>query len=172
MADHALASPSRSVRLVRLLLTAAALAFVLVAAPGAARADDVQVRHASPTEQAGGTVMIAGGSVLATGGVVGLVIGTTLLTDHDGSCAASATSDAAGWGCGVRRLLGLITVVISGAGTLCGTALIVGGASMVSDTKLRTPQKPVAVREPTWTAPRPEAPSRGSAFVMPLSFSF
>ena len=126
----------------------------------------LKVQPPSPSTKTAGTVIVVLGSAVAGAGLVGVVWSGSLLLG-----APDCGSESAGDWCGLGRAIGAFFLVVSGAALLAGTGVILGGASMIADADASTSQRPVATREPTWSAPRAEAPSK-AAFVTPFSFSF
>jgi hypothetical protein len=109
----------------------------------------------SPTSTAakvGGGVLIALGSVVVIPSVFAFAGGLGVALAPPPDCSNG------GGLCGDYRGVGALFALVGGVGLLLGGGMVVGGATVLSDSGPSTTQKhAAAVREPTWVGPR--APS-------------
>jgi hypothetical protein len=133
--------------------------------PAAGSSVLLEVHPASAAGNAGGVALLGVGAVFAVLGAVGVFVGLRAAAQPAPSCGDQSSS----W-CGSGPGLGKALALISVFPLLAGGGMIAGGASLLSDSKTSTTQKPWSGREPTWVGPQASAPKK-AAFV-PLSFAF
>ena len=125
----------------------------------------LKVHAASVAGNVGGAALVGVGAVFAVIGAAGVLIGVAAAAQPTPSCD-DHSSDWCGAGPGLGKALALISLVP----LLVGGGMIAGGASLLSDSKTTTTQRPWSGREPTWVGPQSSAHKK-AAFV-PLSLSF
>jgi hypothetical protein len=125
----------------------------------------LKVRPASVTGNAGGVVLVGVGVVLAVVGAVGVVVGLNAASQPPPTCG-DQSSYLCGAGPGLGKALALLSVIP----LLGGVGMAAGGATLLSDSKASTTQRPWSGREPTWVGPQSSTSKKGLS--VPLSFAF
>jgi len=125
----------------------------------------LKVHPASVSGNVGGVALVGVGAVLAVLGTAGVLLGVAAAAQPTPTCG-DHSSDWCGTGPGLGKAIALFSLVP----LLVGGVMIAGGASILSDSKTSTTQRPWSGREPTWVGPQSSAPKK--AGFVPLSFSF
>ena len=126
----------------------------------------LKVHPASVSGNVGGVALVGVGAVLAVLGGAGVIVGVAAAAQPTPTCD-DHSSDWCGAGPGLGKAIALFSLVP----LVVGGMMVVGGASILSDSKTSTTQRPWNGREPTWVGPQSSAPKKAGVFV-PLSLSF